>query len=182
MTTKRKYFFLSHCRFGWDWNNAVRELVKERIPWRCLERLKNSTSVYLLVKCLGTILCVVQVLVFDPPIWNSSWCSGWKLFKFSVVTPPTAEPTSIRLWWIWLVFFLSNDGSMDRACSIAISKRKNPQLHSNYFDSSLFFQSAIIRTTTMMIFPNREKKLCKNCGCLGKCNAVHAAEILMDLQ
>ena len=64
---RRLYFFFSVAVFWLGMNGAIRELVKERTPWRCLERLAHvSMSGYLLSKVLWEqLLCAVQVGVFS---------------------------------------------------------------------------------------------------------------------
>lgn len=63
---KEVLFFASAAIFWLGLNNSVRELVRERVPWRCLERLeKISSTIYLFSKLLWTsLLCFLQTLIF----------------------------------------------------------------------------------------------------------------------
>ena len=60
------FFFSCLAVFWFGLNNAVRELVRERIPWRCLERLeKISMAGYIGAKLSWTaLLAFVQTLLF----------------------------------------------------------------------------------------------------------------------
>lgn len=64
---RRLYFFFSVAIFWLGLNGAIRELVKERTPWRCLERLAHiPLSGYLLSKVIWVqLLCAVQTAVFS---------------------------------------------------------------------------------------------------------------------
>lgn len=63
---KEALFFAAVAVFWLGINNSVRELVKERVPWRCLERLERiSLSAYLTSKISwSTALCVFQTALF----------------------------------------------------------------------------------------------------------------------
>ena len=64
---KEVLFFAAIAAFWLGLNNSVRELVKERVPWRCLERLERiSVGAYLTAKITGTsFFCIVRTLVFS---------------------------------------------------------------------------------------------------------------------
>ncbi len=66
-TRKEVLFFAGVTVFWLGLNNSVRELVKERIPWRCLERLQRiPTLVYLFGKIsFVSALSFLQALVFS---------------------------------------------------------------------------------------------------------------------
>ncbi len=61
------FFFSSLAVFWLGLNNSIREFVKERVPWRCLERLEKISLVgYILSKISWSfILSIVQVLIFS---------------------------------------------------------------------------------------------------------------------
>ena len=59
-------FFCAVAVFWLDMNNAIRELVKERVPIRCLERLRGvKLGSYLGAKIFWMIsLCAIQTILF----------------------------------------------------------------------------------------------------------------------
>lgn len=63
---KEVLFFCAVSVFWLGLNNTVRELVRERVPQRCLERMEQiSAGSYLFAKVLWSIaLCFVQILLF----------------------------------------------------------------------------------------------------------------------
>lgn len=79
------FFFCSLAVFWLGLNNAVREFVKERVPWRCLERLeKVSFRGYILAKIVwSVILSLVQVSIFT-------------LIVFAL--PRVIQPKSVADW------------------------------------------------------------------------------------
>lgn len=64
---KEVLFFAAIAAFWLGLNNSVRELVKERVPWRCLERLERiSVGAYLTAKITWTsFFGIVRTLVFS---------------------------------------------------------------------------------------------------------------------
>ena len=63
---KKLFFFCAVVVFWLGLNNAIRELVRERVPMRCLERLEHlSVWNYLIAKVIWSMsLCMMQTLLF----------------------------------------------------------------------------------------------------------------------
>lgn len=63
---KEVLFFCAISVFWLGLNNTIRELVRERVPWRCLERMSQVGSVgYLLSKLIWNgVVCLLQILIF----------------------------------------------------------------------------------------------------------------------
>ncbi len=95
---RRIYFFFSIAVFWLGMNGAIRELVKERTPWRCLERLAHvSMSGYLLGKVLWEqLLCAVQVGIF-------SFCI-FCLPGVAILNPKASFDDSLP--FMWTTFFV----------------------------------------------------------------------------
>lgn len=93
---RRLYFFFSVAVFWLGMNGAIRELVKERTPWRCLERLAHvSMSGYLLSKIFWEqLLCAVQVGVFSLCIFLRL---HWKVFD--ILNPKTSYDDYLPFMW-----------------------------------------------------------------------------------
>ena len=68
---KKTLFFCAVSVFWLGINNTVRELVRERVPWRCLERMEQIASGgYLLAKIAWSFLaCCVQITLFAAIIY-----------------------------------------------------------------------------------------------------------------
>ena len=70
MTTDGGYkevlFFCAISVFWLGLNSTIRELVRERVPWRCLERMAQiGTTGYLLSKLLWSgFVCLLQIAIF----------------------------------------------------------------------------------------------------------------------
>lgn len=128
---KEVLFFAAATVFWLGMNSSVRELVKERVPWRCLERLeKIPTSLYLFSKVSWmTVLCLVQTTVFSLFLFNFK--IGESLYhllpNFQIVTPSTNETSSILLkTGIFITLFLvCETGSLIGLCISAIFKKEN---------------------------------------------------------
>lgn len=72
---KKIFFFSAIAVFWLGLNSAIRELVKERIPWRCLERLEHVSLIsYLCSKVIWTIvISLIQVSVFSVVLYGFSY-------------------------------------------------------------------------------------------------------------
>ena len=95
-------FYLAIVVFWLGMNNAVRELVRERIPIRCLERLRGvKLGSYLFAKIFSMcLLCLMQVLLFYGSLYvlfilrklseqgatNAGYYFSWSILSILVVT------------------------------------------------------------------------------------------------
>ena len=82
---KKIFFFSAIAVFWLGLNSAIRELVRERTPWRCLERLEHISLIsYLSSKVIWTILLsVIQVSVFSAVLYGF----------------PCVQTEEVRLYW-----------------------------------------------------------------------------------
>jgi hypothetical protein len=64
---KELFFFSALAVFWFGLNSSIRELVKERTPWRCLENLENiNIKSYLFSKIIWScIISIIQVSIFS---------------------------------------------------------------------------------------------------------------------
>jgi ABC transport system ATP-binding/permease protein len=156
---KEVFFFCAIAVFWLGLNSAIRELVKERIPWRCLERLEQvSLSAYLSGKILWTMLMsFLQVIVF------SAFFYGIPEFKVAVTKPGKSMLGSMAI--IFVLFAVCTMGAWIALAISAIFKRENSAvgLLPIILIPVLFFSQPIIQNNT---FGNRwMSKHPKGCKC-----------------
>lgn len=87
---KEVLFFAAIASFWFGINNSVRELVKERVPWRCLERLERiPVGTYVLSKIMWlSFFCIVQTGIFSLFLFNN-------FVKFEVFNTATGDPITL---------------------------------------------------------------------------------------
>lgn len=185
---KEVLFFASVAVFWLGINNSVRELVKERIPWRCLERLERiTTTAYLTGKVLwASLLCLLQSLFFSLFFFNL-------LPKFELANPNTDTGKQLLITGgIFLVLYLvSLTGALMGLSISAIFKKENAAvgLLPIILIPVLFFSQPIIRNgnySTGYFTPKDEKQekdsknYAKIAVAIQKIMPCHAPEVLMD--
>lgn len=98
------FFFCLISAFWLGMNNSIRELVSERIPWRCLERLECvSRTSYLVSKLVWILLlCAVQTSIFS----ILTFCFvDWNFFVPTQWSGTSNSPVvcwSFEMFWILL--------------------------------------------------------------------------------
>ena len=128
---KEVLFFAASTVFWLGMNSSVRELVKERVPWRCLERLERiPASLYLFSKISWMIgLCLVQTIVFSLFLFNfqigESVCH--LLPNFQIVTPSTNDTSSVlfKTGIFITLFLICVTGSLIGLCISSIFSKEN---------------------------------------------------------
>lgn len=185
---KEVLFFASVAVFWLGINNAVRELVKERIPWRCLERLERITATaYLTSKVAwASLLCFLQTAIFSIFFFKL-------LPKFELANPKTDTGQELILTGgIFIVLYLvSISGAFIGLSISAIFKKENAAvgLLPIILIPVLFFSQPIIRNdnfSTGYFTPKTEKQeddsrnYAKIAVAIQKVMPCHAPEVLMD--
>ena len=185
---KEVLFFASVAVFWLGINNAVRELVKERIPWRCLERLERITATaYLSSKVAwASLLCLLQTTIFSLFFFKL-------LPKFELANPKTDTGQELILTGgIFIVLYLvSISGAFIGLSISAIFKKENAAvgLLPIILIPVLFFSQPIIRNdnfSTGYFTPKSEKQeddsrnYAKIAVAIQKIMPCHAPEVLMD--
>ena len=185
---KEVLFFASVAVFWLGINNAVRELVKERIPWRCLERLERITATaYLSSKVAwASLLCLLQTTIFSLFFFKL-------LPKFELANPKTDTGQELILTGgIFIVLYLvSISGAFIGLSISAIFKKENAAvgLLPIILIPVLFFSQPIIRNdnfSTGYFTPKSEKQeddsrnYAKIAVAIQNVMPCHAPEVLMD--
>lgn len=120
---KRLFFFAAIAVYWFGLNSNIRELVKERTPWRCLERLEHvSLSAYLSAKVLWTaLICFVQLLLFAVCIW------GTPHFPLEEILNPGSKPEALefRFSYFLILYLVSLLGAWTSLAVSAICKKEN---------------------------------------------------------
>ena len=188
---KQVLFFAAVAVFWLGLNNSVRELVKERIPWRCLERLERiSTSVYLCSKISwSALLCLIQVIMFSTFLFEFQMeHSRFHIIpNFQVVTPPTEDPVTI-MFSFEIVLVLYIVGFMGACIGLSISsffKKENAAvgLLPIILIPVIFFSQPIIQNDNFadISYKDTNGKYAKVAVAIENIMPCHAPEVLMDL-
>jgi len=141
--SKEVLFFSAVAVFWLGINNSVRELVKERVPWRCLERLERiSAKAYLVAKISwATVFCLLQTGIFS-------------FFLFSLIPQFYVENRDVQVVRVALtpdIFFalalVSITGAWVGLCVSAIARKENSAVSflPIILIPVLFFSQPIIR-------------------------------------
>ena len=155
---KKIFFFSAIAVFWLGLNSAIRELVKERTPWRCLERLEHISIVsYLSSKVIWTlVLSLIQVSVFSvilygfPCIQTEEVRLAWELngeFKHSgFVFMPVVS---------FILFCVCVTGAWTALAISAFFKKENPAvgLLPIILIPVLFFSEPIMLDTNFGNYP-----------------------------
>ena len=181
---KEVLFFAFVAVFWLGINNSVRELVRERVPWRCLERLERiSVHSYLISKfSWATFCCILQSMVFCLflfllPQFSIKDGSQESFLRFNLDLYLVL--TLICITGAWMGLFVSS-----------IFKKENSavSLLPIILIPVLFFSQPIIRNSNYSegIFfknlnnNNDDGKYSSFAVLLEKINPCHAPEVLMD--
>ena len=188
---KQVLFFAAVAVFWLGLNNSVRELVKERTPWRCLERLERiSASVYLSSKISwSALICLIQVIVFS--IFLFEFQIGHTRFaiipNFEVITPPTEDPVTI-LFSAEIVSVLYIVSFMGACIGLSISsffKKENAAvaLLPIILIPVIFFSQPIIQNDNYsnISYKDTNGRYAKAAVAIENIMPCHAPEVLMDL-
>ncbi|MBQ6705478.1 MAG: ATP-binding cassette domain-containing protein [Opitutales bacterium] len=170
MTTDSDYkdvlFFCAISVFWLGLNNTIRELVRERVPWRCLERMAQvSTTGYLLSKLLwNSFVCVLQIAIFALCIYGIA------------SVPLKSGGSHVVSFTAGTFFILSATGFLGALIGLAISaffKRENAavSLLPIVLIPVLFFSQPIVRDD------GNSPKLASAIVEIMPC---HAPQVLMD--
>ena len=141
---KEVLFFASVAVFWLGINNSVRELVRERIPWRCLERLERIfVSSYLAGKLSwATLMCLLQSSIFALFFFGI-------LPQFPLANPNTDPGSELLLTGelFGVLFLVSVTGAWIGLAISAIFKKENAAvgLLPVILIPVLFFSQPIIR-------------------------------------
>lgn len=191
---KEVFFFAAVAVFWLGLNNSVRELVKERIPWRCLERLELiPTSVYLFSKISWNLLvCLIQVIVFSAFLFEFEFDSErFAIFNFHVKTSPSENPVALLFHWdiVVVLYIVSAIGTCIGLSVSSLFKKENSAvgLLPIIMIPIIFFSQPIIQNdnyaTDILADTNEETngKYSKVAVAIEKIMPCHAPEVLMDL-
>lgn len=159
---KKLFFFAAVAVYWFGLNSNIRELVKERTPWRCLERLEHvSLPAYLSAKVLWTsLVCFIQLLLFASCIW------GIPRFPLEeILEPGTAQSViEFRFSYFFILYLVSLLGAWTSLAVSAICKKENAAigLLPIILIPVLFFSQPIILDDTFGdLWPRHVEK----CGC-----------------
>ena len=189
---KQVFFFAAVAVFWFGLNNSVRELVKERIPWRCLERLELvPTSVYLFSKISWNLLiCLIQVIVFSGFLFEFG-AERFSIFNFPVKMSPSENPVALLFHWeiVVVLYIASVMGACIGLSVSSLFKKENSAvgLLPIILIPVIFFSQPIIQNdnyaTDILADTNEETngKYSKVAVAIEKIMPCHAPEVLMDL-
>lgn len=159
-------FFCAISVFWLGLNNTIRELVRERVPWRCLERMAQiGTTGYLLSKLLWSgFVCILQIAIF-------AFC----IYGIASV-PLKSGGSHVVNFTAGTFFILSATGFLGALIGLAISaffKRENAavSLLPIVLIPVLFFSLPIVRDE------GKDSKLAEAIVEIMPC---HAPQVLMD--
>lgn len=188
--SKEVLFFSAVAVFWLGINNSVRELVKERIPWRCLERLERISSWAYLVSKISwsTVLCLMQTGIF----------SFFLFFAIPQFHVESATQDSVMLALTTDIFLalalVSITGAWIGLSISAISKKENsavsflpiilipvlffsqPIIRNNNYSEGIFFSSANSQSERSL----QKKNYTKWAVVLERIMPCHTAEVFMD--
>ena len=169
---KKLFFFASIAVFWFGLNSNIRELVRNRTPWRCLERLEHvPLFAYLSAKVLWTLLiCFIQLLLFSVCIW------GIPSFPLEEILDPNARQTVIefKFSYFFILYLVSLLGAWTSLAVSAKCKKENAAIGflPIILIPVLFFSQPIILDDTFGDYWPRHVNNCKCEDC--KNNPVEA--------
>jgi ABC-type multidrug transport system ATPase subunit len=155
-------------------NNAARELVKERVPGRCLENLNHvPCSAYLLSKLFWTLfVCALQALSFTLMLKAAA------SFEMPLVAENQTSGFGMSVWWFFPLYVSCLVGAF---LGLAISATNKKMMSAisvvpNIAIFALLFSNVMIRFETEKYYVS----LAKEVACCTPC--YWASKVLEDIQ